>query len=118
MKHSAEMLFARRNHSFWLRTFVLAFCGLLLLSFAVPRAGAVLTDSTAQSVDLAQNSTSATQAKRQEERREEIKQRKIDNPEAEDGENVYRHSAMVHTLARVFGLSVEATSRIFETVSY
>ena len=83
-----------------------------------PRARAVLADSTAQSVALAQNSTSATQAKRQAERREEIKQRKIDNPEAEDGENVYRHSAMVHTLARVFGLSVETTSRIFEIFNF
>lgn len=51
-------------------------------------------------------------------RRQEMRQRKIDNPEAEDGANVYRHSPMVHSLARSLHLSVEATSRMFESINF
>lgn len=50
--------------------------------------------------------------------REEIQQKHIDNPEAEDGANVYRHSPMVHSLAHAMGLSVESTSRLFETANF
>lgn len=32
--------------------------------------------------------------------------------------NVYRHSSMVHTLARMFGLSTEVTARIFEVLNF
>lgn len=118
MKHSSGKLAVRGDRLFWLRAFVFACCGTFLFSFVTPCAHAVLMDTTAQHVATEQNSTSPVQAKRQAERREEIKQRNIDNPEAEDGENVYRHSATVHALARTFGLSVETTSRIFETINF
>lgn len=101
-----------------LRTLLLAGCGLFLLSLAAPRARAVLADSTAQSAAPTQNSMTAAQAKRQVQRREEIEQKKIDNPEVDDEVNIYRHSAAVHALARVFGLSVEVTSRIFEVFNF
>jgi F-type H+-transporting ATPase subunit b len=52
------------------------------------------------------------------ERSKEMEQRKLDEPEAEDGENVYRHSPMVHTLAHLFGLSTEITARIFEGINF
>lgn len=55
---------------------------------------------------------------RKQERREEIQQRKVDNPEAEDGENVYRHSTMVKRLGQTFGMSTETTARIFEIVNF
>ena len=58
------------------------------------------------------------QFQRNQERKEEIQQRKVDNPEAEDSANVYRHSPMVHTLAGIFGLSVETTARIFEILNF
>lgn len=58
------------------------------------------------------------QFQRNQERKEEIQQRKVDNPEAEEGANVYRHSPMVHTLAGIFGLSVETTARIFEILNF
>ncbi|MEO6964882.1 MAG: ATP synthase F0 subunit B [Acidobacteriaceae bacterium] len=118
MKYLSGKLVVHRKYSSWLSMFEVAFCGLLLLSLAAPCARAIVTDSAVQTVALAQNSESITQTKQHAERQEEIKQSKIDNPEAEDGENVYRHSAMVHTLARTFGLSVETTSRIFETINF
>ena len=37
---------------------------------------------------------------------------------ADNEVNVYRHSPMVHTLARMFGLSTETTARIFEVVNF
>lgn len=77
---------------------------------------------TAQANPNPENTTptveSQRQSKLQAKRKAEIHQRQIDNPEAEDGSNVYRHSPMVHTLARMFGLSVEATSRLFEIINF
>lgn len=57
-------------------------------------------------------------AQMQAKRREQIHQKKIDNPEAGEESNVYRHSATVHAIARIFGLSVESTSRLFETINF
>ncbi|MGO8720090.1 MAG: hypothetical protein ACLQMO_12855 [Acidobacteriaceae bacterium] len=118
MIFSAVTLSSWTRHSSGLRTLVLAFCGLFLLSFAVPRVHAVLADSTAQSTVAVRNSLTSPQAKSQAERREDIHQNKSSNPKAEEGVNVYRHSPMVHTLARVFGLSVEVTSRMFEMFNF
>ncbi|MHB1957566.1 MAG: F0F1 ATP synthase subunit B family protein [Acidobacteriaceae bacterium] len=101
-----------------LHAFVLAFCGLFLLSFAAPRAHAAFAGSTAQSAAPAQGSTTTAQVEHRSQRNEEIQRKKIDDPEAEDGVNVYRHSPMVQTLARMFGLSVEATSRSFEILNF
>jgi F-type H+-transporting ATPase subunit b len=114
MIDSIAILRSRALHSSRLRTLVLAVCGLFLLSFAAPRSQAVFADSTAASAASAQNSSTAAQAKRQ----KEIQQKKIDNPEAEDASNVYRHSAAVHALARMFGLPVEVTSRLFEGLNF
>lgn len=72
----------------------------------------------AQAGTLAQQQATGHVTRLQMERREEIRQKKIDNPEAEDGANVYRHSPMVHTLAHAFGLSVEVTSRMFEVINF
>lgn len=118
MISSLATLRLRVLQSSGLHAFVLAFCGLFLLSFAAPRAHAAFAGSTAQSVAPAQGSMTTAQVKHQAERREEIQQKKIDDPEAEDGVNVYRHSPMVQTLARMFGLSVEATSRSFEIFNF
>lgn len=118
MKRSAGMLGLRRNRSSGLRICVLAFCWLFLLYFAAPRAHAVPTDATAQVAASAQTSSTAVQTKPQAERQEEIRQKKIDDPEAEDGVNVYRHSPMVQKFAHMFGLSVEVTSRLFEVLNF
>ena len=113
MIHSVATLRSRALHSSRLRTFILAVCGLFLLSFAAPRFQAVFADSTAPSAASVQNS-SASQAKRQ----KEIQQKKIDNPEVGDDANIYRHSPIVRRLARMFGLSVEVTSRLFEALNF
>ncbi|MGH9617930.1 MAG: ATPase [Acidobacteriaceae bacterium] len=105
------------RHSSGPRILVLAFCGLGLLWFVTPRARAVF-DSPGQNAALVQQSPAAVQANRQRKRNEEILQKKIDNPEAQDANNVYRHSQMVHTLARMLGLPVEVTSRMFEGLNF
>lgn len=104
---------SNRIRNFVAHCFAVLICGILLSGFAAP---ALRADSVAPPPTQATVSTqsSAAQAKR----REEIRQKRIDNPEAEDGANVYRHSPMVHSLARMFGLSVESTSRLFETINF
>ena len=103
---------SRRQRRSWL-----AGCCLLLLIVAatgfVERA--VAQNAGAPIVTASQQ---AQQSRQQAKRREEIRQRKIDNPEAEEGANVYRHSATVHGIARSLGLSVEATSRMFESINF
>ena len=51
-------------------------------------------------------------------RREEIEQKKIDNPEVDDEVNIYRHSATVQKLANMFGMSVEVMSRWLEGLNF
>ncbi len=94
-----------------------AFCCLLVLMLAGAglQADAAIQNPASEPPAIAQT---PHQSKLRAERREERRQRKIDNPEAEEGANVYRHSPMVHSLARMFGLSVEATSRIFEIINF
>ncbi len=91
------------------------FCAILFSMFAAPGFLAAQTNPNAPNTATAQ---SPRQSKLHAERKAEIRQRKIDNPEAEDGSNVYRHSSMVHKLAEMFGLSVETTSRLFEIVNF
>ncbi len=94
-----------------------AVCTLFLFMFLAPVLRAA--DNTAASAPAAVRPAQFAQpSAAQTERREEIRQKKIDNPEAEDGANVYRHSAMVQTLARAFGLPVEATARLFEILNF
>jgi F-type H+-transporting ATPase subunit b len=114
MIRSAATLRLHALHSSRLRTLILAVCGLFLLSFAAPRSQAVFADSTTASAASAQNSSAASQVERQ----KELQQKNIDNPEAEDAVNVYRHSATVHKLARVFGISVEVMSRWLEVLNF
>jgi len=52
------------------------------------------------------------------ERKEELQQRKVNNPEADDGANVYRHSAMVQSFGHIVGLSTEMTARLFEVINF
>ncbi|HTU49487.1 MAG TPA: ATP synthase F0 subunit B [Acidobacteriaceae bacterium] len=66
----------------------------------------------------AQSSITPTQTKRKAERREEIEQRKIDNPEVGDEANIYRHSATVQKLANKVGISVEVMSRWLEGLNF
>lgn len=93
--------------------FLLMCAGPMLLAADMPAAQQSATSQTTVSTAETQQ-----QAKLQAKRQAEIRQRKIDNPEAEEGENVYRHSPMVHSLAKRFGLSVEATSRLFEIINF
>lgn len=51
-------------------------------------------------------------------RREEIQQKKIDNPEIGEGENLYRHSSNVQAVARFLGWPTETTSRLFEIFNF
>ncbi len=88
----------------------IALLGSMLLS---PGAAAVAQTTTAAPAAAASGNT-----RRQAERREEIRQKKIDNPEAEDGANVYRHSPMVHSIANALGISVEAASRSFMSINF
>ena len=54
-----------------------------------------------------------------EESKARVEDRAVEEFAAEDnGVNVYRHSPMVHTFARVLGLSVETTARIFEWLNF
>ncbi len=54
-----------------------------------------------------------------EEAQARVEDRAVEEFAAEDnGVNVYRHSTMVHAFARVFGLSVETTARIFEGLNF
>ena len=92
------------------------FCTLVFSVLAGP--ARLMAQTSPATQNTAATPPSLHQSKLQAERRAEIRQRKIDNPEAEDGENVYRHSAMVKKLAATFGLSVEATSRLFETINF
>lgn len=102
-----RILNCTRRRAVWL-----IFCGVLLAG-----AGAYSPVVVAQQ-SVAQNVNAEHQTKLQAERKEEIQQRKINNPEAEDSVNVYRHSAMVQKLAGVFGLSVETMSRVFEVSNF
>jgi F-type H+-transporting ATPase subunit b len=104
------------RHFSALRILMLVMCGIFLLF--LPVAHAAIADPTVQNNAPAQSSMTATQTKRQAQRWEEGQQRKIDNPEVDDGANIYRHSATVHKLAQLFGTSVEVMSRWLEGLNF
>ena len=106
------------NTFFGLLSYALVFGGLFLFLLAVPRGHAASADSVAPSSALATNAATPASTKLQAERRQEIRQRRADNSEAEDSVNVYRHSPMVDKLAHSFGLSVEVTARMFELLNF
>jgi len=118
MISSAVTLRSQTRKFFRLHTFMAVVCGLLLLFLALPRGHAAQAVPAAQSDVAAQSSVNQAQAKRQAHRREEIKQKKIDNPEVEDEVNIYRHSATVQKLAKIFGTSVEVMSRWLESLNF
>jgi F-type H+-transporting ATPase subunit b len=97
---------------------MVAVCGLSLLFLAVPRSHAIQAAPVAQSDASAPSSTISARGKRRAQRREEIEQKKIDNPEIDDEVNIYRHSATVQKLANMFGMSVEAMSRWLEGLNF
>ena len=114
----AVTLRSRARNFFQLHTLMVAMCGLSLLFLTLPRGHAAQAAPTAQSDVAAQLSVNQAQAKRKAERREEIKQKKINNPEVDDEVNIYRHSATVQKLANMFGMSVEVMSRWLEGLNF
>ena len=92
---SAVTLFSRIRRFSGLCTLILLACGIVFSLTLVPGSQAAQAAPAAQSDVSAPSSTTAAQAKRQAQRREEVQQRKIDNPEVDDGVNIYRHSATV-----------------------
>ena len=104
------------RHFFVPRILMLVMCGIFLLF--LPVAHAAIADPIVQNNAPAPASTTAAQGKRQAQRREEVQQRKIDNPEVDDGVNIYRHSATVQKLANMFGMSVEVMSRWLEGLNF
>lgn len=108
------------------RTFQLSFahslrvmvCGLSLLFLALPSGRAMQAAPAAENASTAQSSMTAAQTKRKAEHREAVEQRKIDNPEVGDEENIYRHSANVQKFANMFGVSVEVMSRWLEGLNF
>jgi F-type H+-transporting ATPase subunit b len=89
---------------------VVSFCG---SSAATVHAAAIVV--TQQSATAGQPQLQTGQKAK---RREEIRQKKIDNPEIGQGENLYRHSPNVQAVARFLGWSTETTSRSFEILNF
>jgi F-type H+-transporting ATPase subunit b len=118
MISSAVTLRSGTRIFFRLRTWMVAVCGLSLMFIAMPQGHAAQAAPSTQSDVAAPSSTSAAQAKRTAKRREEIEQKKIDNPEVGDEANIYRHSANVQKLAQMFGTSVEVMSRWLEGLNF
>ena len=118
MISSAVTLRTRARKFFQPQILMVAVCGLSLLFLAVPRGHAMQTAPAAQSGASAPSSTTAAQTKRKAQRREEIEQKKIDNPEIDDEVNIYRHSATVRKIANTFGTSVEVMSRWLEGFNF
>lgn len=114
----AVKLHSQTRHFSKPRILMLAVCGIFFLLLPVSRGHAALAVPAAQSDVAAQPSVSQAQAKRQAQRREEIEQKKIDNPEPGDEVNIYRHSATVQKLANMFGTSVEVMSRCLEGLNF
>jgi F-type H+-transporting ATPase subunit b len=117
MISSAVTQHSRTRKFFRLQALMVTVCGLSLLFLAVPRGHAMQAAPAAQKNVSAPSSATAAQAKRKAERRKEIEQKKIDNPEAEDV-NIYRHSATVQKLANTFDTSVEVMSRSLEGLNF
>jgi F-type H+-transporting ATPase subunit b len=118
MISSAVALHSRTRKFFQLHTLTVVLCGLSLLLLAVPRTHALQAAPAVQSNASAPTSTTPAQAKRKAQRREEIEQKKIDNPEIDDEVNIYRHSATVQKIANMFGTSVEIMSRWLEGLNF
>jgi F-type H+-transporting ATPase subunit b len=120
----------RAQNCFPMHNLMVMVCGLSLLFLALPCGHAIQAgpsgqaDRAAQAAPAAQdnfasqNSMSPAQNKRSARRREQVEQRKIDNPEVDDEVNIYRHSATVQKLANMLGMSVEAMSRWLEGLNF
>lgn len=55
---------------------------------------------------------------RKQERKEEVRQSRADNPEGHDDADQYRHAPMVQNIAHHLGLSTETCARIFEALNF
>lgn len=98
----------------WLRNLLAIAC---MLAFVVGSDSVLHATANSQeqnSVAQSVKTPSGQNAKRG----EEIQQKKIDNPEADEGANLYRHAPNVRRVARFFGLPLELTSRLFEIVNF
>ncbi len=118
MISSAVTLRSQARHFYKPRILLLVVCGFFFLLVVVSRGQAAQVEPVAQSNVAAPSSINAAQAKHQAQRREQIEQKKIDNPEVDDEVNIYRHSATVQKLANMFGISVEVMSRWLEGLNF
>ncbi|HET9099875.1 MAG TPA: ATP synthase F0 subunit B [Acidobacteriaceae bacterium] len=109
---------ARTRSFFGLHTLMAVVCGLALMFLALPSGRAMQPTLVARPDVAAQPAGTPAQAKRLAYRREEIEQKKIDNPEPDDEVNIYRHSATVQKLANMLGTSVEVMSRWLEGLNF
>ncbi len=123
----AVTLRSQARKFFRFHTWMAAVCGLALLLLVVPlghAAQAAASGPTAQAAPVAQanpsaqNSITPAQTRRRAKRREQIEQRKIDNPEVDDEANIYRHSVNVKKLANMLGMPVEVMSRWLEGLNF
>jgi F-type H+-transporting ATPase subunit b len=101
-------------------SFLVASAGLVLLFLVGPdmRAAVVSPSTQTSAAQTAPDGTPTVRAQPAIKRREEIRQKNIDNPEAQDVGSVYRHSTNVRAVARFLGISTEVTARIFEIVNF
>ena len=109
-------------------------CVILLAGIFLSSSLTAIASSTTASASSAQTAAPAVESaeqpkssilERHEEAFEAIKNRKPDRDQAayaaesaDNAVNVYRHSPMVHSIAHLFKLSVEATARIFEAINF
>lgn len=109
----SRRLTIRAGESRWLHNLMVVAC---MLVFVVGTDG-VHVDANPQAQNPVVQSVKTPPGKSAQ-RREEIRQKKIDNPEADEGANQYRHAPNVRRVARFFGLPLELTSRLFEIVNF
>ena len=114
----AVTLPSQTRNVFRLRPLMWVVCGLSLLFLSMPLCHAMQAAPVTQSDTAAPSSVTPAQSARKIKRQEQVEQKKIDNPEAGDEANIYRHSATVQKFANVFGVSVEVMSRLLEGLNF
>jgi len=112
----------------WIRILSVVFLAAIFCSTSHP--SIAIAQSAAPTVAQKQADEKQAQADEKEARADEklahtkesearVEDRAAEESASADSEvNVYRHSAMVHTLAHMFGLSTETTARIFEVINF
>lgn len=103
----------------FLRTCLLVLCALLLLSVCMPDSHTAGVSAAMQSGASATGTAGSSATASAPAKNDPAPGKRIhDNPEASEGVNVYRHSAAIHTLARLFGMSIESTAILFEIINF